>query len=86
MKIHQTTLEVLEENGVRFEEDQVFELLMEQACRMYPETKTVKILGRLVEDCTKKCHLKSCCRPGILKIKSCQTQPVYVDTRTAILT
>lgn len=55
MKIHQASLEVLEEEDVRFEDDQVFDLLAEHCCRVDPETKVTKIPGRLVEDGTKKC-------------------------------
>lgn len=53
-KIHQGTLEVLEETGIRIEHDRALKLFVENGCKVNFKDKRVRIPGYLVEECLNK--------------------------------
>ena len=53
-KIHQGTLEILEETGIRIEHDRALELFADSGCKVNFKDKRVRIPGYLVEECLNK--------------------------------
>lgn len=60
--IHKSTLEVLQNTGVRFESEKALKLFKENGCMVGEDKKLVKFPPGLVEECLRKC-------PSSFKIK-----------------
>jgi trimethylamine--corrinoid protein Co-methyltransferase len=54
-KIHESTLQILENIGVKFADDETLHFLAEHGCNVNFEKQFVKFPSDLVEDCLRKC-------------------------------